>query len=138
MNIILVDTSYTSFHRFFATKRWFSFAKKEMYKEYKDDPSYNWSKNEIFMDKYNKMYLESIQKLVTKDIFNNSKIIFCMDCPQADIWRHDISDDYKGNRVDFFHNGLIELFNCFRCQKIMQAQKYKICSLIAFHLTHNR
>ena len=100
MNIILVDTSYTSFHRFFATKRWFSFAKKEMYKEYKDDPSYNWSKNEIFMDKYKKMYLESIQKLVKKDIFNNSKIIFCMDCPQADIWRNDISDDYKGNRVD--------------------------------------
>ena len=29
MNVILVDSSYTSFYRFFATFRWFTMAKKE-------------------------------------------------------------------------------------------------------------
>ena len=32
-NIILVDTSYTNFHRFYATLRWYSFANKDEYKE---------------------------------------------------------------------------------------------------------
>ena len=52
------------------------------------------------MDKYKKMYLESIQRLVQTDVLLLSKIIFCMDCPQADIWRNAITDSYKGNRID--------------------------------------
>ena len=99
-NIILVDSSYTSFHRFFATLRWFSFAKKEEYKEHKDDPKYDWSKNDIFIEKYKKMYLESIKKLVTPKVFNNSIIIFCLDAPQESLWRNDLMECYKGERID--------------------------------------
>lgn len=99
-NIILVDASYTSFHRFFATLRWFSFAKKDIYKEYKDNKDYDWSKNEIFFEKYKKMYLESIIKLVGKKVYNDSKVVFCMDCPQSKIWRNKYKKDYKGGRVD--------------------------------------
>lgn len=99
-NIILVDSSYTSFHRFFATMRWFSLAKKEEYKKYKDDKNYDWSTNEIFFEKYKKMYLESIIKLVTKKNFDNSIIIFCLDCKQDNIWRNKYKDDYKGGRQD--------------------------------------
>ena len=36
-NIILVDSSYTTFYRFFATLRWYSFSNKDEYKKYKDD-----------------------------------------------------------------------------------------------------
>ena len=32
-NIILVDSSYTSFYRFFATRTWYSMAHKEDFKE---------------------------------------------------------------------------------------------------------
>ena len=99
-NIILVDSSYTSFHRFFATMRWFSLAKKEEYKEHKDDKNYDWSTNEIFFEKYKKMYLDSIMKLVTKKIFDTSIIIFCLDCKQENIWRNKYKDDYKGGRQD--------------------------------------
>lgn len=99
-NIILVDSSYTSFHRFFATLRWFSFSNKEIYKEYKDDNKYDWSKNEIFFEKYKKMYLESIIKLVGKKNYNDSKVVFCMDCPQSNIWRNKYKKDYKGGRID--------------------------------------
>ena len=50
-NLILVDASYTSFYRFFATLRWFSFSNKDEYKKYKDDPKYDWSQNKIFIEK---------------------------------------------------------------------------------------
>lgn len=99
-NIILVDSSYTSFHRFYATLRWFSFSNKEEYKEYKDDPKYDWSKNKLFIEKYEKMYVESIKKLVTPQIFNDSIIIFCLDAPQESLWRNDLMKCYKGGRVD--------------------------------------
>ena len=54
LNIILVDSSYTSFYRFFATKVWYGLAHKEEYKEIKEqgEQSYNWLTNEIFMEKY--------------------------------------------------------------------------------------
>jgi 5'-3' exonuclease len=99
-NIILVDSSYTSFYRFFATLRWFSFSNKEIYSKYKDDPSYDWSMEPLFIDKYKKMYLDSIKNLVSPTVFNSSIIIFCLDSPQSTLWRHEFSTCYKGNRVD--------------------------------------
>ena len=89
-NVILVDTSYTSFYRFFATLRWFSFSNKEEYKEHKGDPTYDWSQNEVFIEKYKKLYLESIIKLLGKKVYNNSKVIFCMDTPKEQVWRTQI------------------------------------------------
>ena len=99
-NIILVDSSYTSFYRFFATLRWFSLAHKEIYVKYKDDPSFDWSLEPIFIDKYKKMYLESIVRLVSQSVYNDSILIFCLDSPSDTLWRHELSDCYKGNRVD--------------------------------------
>jgi 5'-3' exonuclease len=99
-NVILVDSSYTSFHRFFATLRWFSLAHMDTFKKYKDDPSYDWSLEPIFIDKYKKMYLESIIRLVSPKVFEDSKIIFCLDSPQETLWRKELSSCYKGNRVN--------------------------------------
>ena len=98
--LILIDTSYTSFYRFFATIRWFSLAHSEEFQLFKSDNKYDWSKNEIFIQKYEKMYLESIIKLVKKKIFDNSNIIFCMDTPKEKLWRIDIQDNYKSGRCD--------------------------------------
>lgn len=98
--LILIDTSYTSFYRFFATIRWFSHAYPEEYKIFKLDNKYDWLKNEIFIKKYEKMYLESIIKLVKKKIFDNSNIIFCMDTPKEKLWRMKIQDNYKSGRCD--------------------------------------
>ena len=97
MNIILVDTTNYNFKRFFGTKLWYSHRP-----EYKDKnfPEYDWSKDEEFMKVYNKRYLGAIQDFVGKKIFNNSKIIFCLDAPREKIWRNTITDDYKADRVD--------------------------------------
>ncbi len=99
-NIILVDTSYTTFHRFFATIRWYSFANKDNFKEHKDDNTYDWSKEPLFIEKYTKMYLESIINLVGKIIYNDSIVIFCQDAPSDTLWRHEFAECYKGNRLD--------------------------------------
>ena len=98
--LILIDTSYTSFYRFFATIRWYSFAYPEEFKVLKLDNKYDWSKNDIFINKYEKMYLESIIKLVKKKVFDNSNIIFCMDTPKDKLWRMEIQDNYKSGRCD--------------------------------------
>ncbi len=99
-NVILVDTSYTTFHRFFATMRWFSFANKDAFKEHKDDNTYDWSQEPLFIEKYSKMYLESIINLVTKKVFSDSIVIFCQDAPSDTLWRHEFAECYKGNRMD--------------------------------------
>ena len=98
--IILIDTSYTSFYRFFATLRWMSLAEPDDYKKYKNDNTYDWIQNKIFLEKYKKMYLESIVKLIKKKCFNNSIVIFCMDSPRESLWRNNISENYKSDRVD--------------------------------------
>jgi 5'-3' exonuclease len=99
-SLILVDASYTSFYRFFATLRWFSLNQPDFYKEKKNDNKYDWSENKIFIEKYEKMYLDSIIKLVGKKEFNNSKIIFCLDSPKDDLWRNKYSETYKADRCD--------------------------------------
>ncbi len=98
--IILVDTSYTSFYRFFATIRWYSFSHPEEFAKVKSDNKYDWTTNKLFMEKYEKMYLDSIIKLVKKKIFDNSIVIFCMDSPKEKLWRTQIQCDYKADRAD--------------------------------------
>lgn len=111
-NIILVDTSYTNFHRFYATLRWYSLANKDEYKEIKNNIEYDFSKNKIFIEKYEKMYLESIKNLVSKKVYNNSTIIFCQDTPQDTIWRHEYIKCYKGTRKD--HSKKINIKSVFK------------------------
>ena len=100
MTLILVDTSYTSFYRFFATLRWLSLNDPDLYKEKKNDPTYDWSKNEKFMEKYEKMYMKSIIDLVGKKIFDSANIIFCMDSPKENVWRNELMKGYKADRCD--------------------------------------
>jgi 5'-3' exonuclease len=100
MPLILVDTSYTSFYRFFATLRWLSMHDAELYKAHKDDPKYDWSTNELFMEKYEKMYLKSIVDLVGKKTFDDSTVIFCMDSPKENVWRNELMKGYKADRCD--------------------------------------
>lgn len=99
-SLILIDSSYTAFYRFFATLRWYSHANPDEYKEYKNDVTYNWFENKIFIEKYEKMFLKSIVDLVKKKTFDNSTIIFCMDSPKGTLWRTMIDPSYKGDRID--------------------------------------
>ena len=99
-NIILIDTSYTSFYRFFATLKWMASAHHDIYTMYKNDTTYDWMENKIFIDMYEKMYLMAITKLLKKKIMQNSIIVFCMDAPRESLWRMQIDSNYKATRID--------------------------------------
>ena len=99
-SLILIDSSYTAFYRFFATIRWFSFAFPEEYKELKNNTLYDWYENKVFLEKYEKMFLKSIVDLIKKKVFDNSTVVFCMDTPKEKLWRSTIDTNYKGNRID--------------------------------------
>jgi 5'-3' exonuclease len=119
MKLLLVDASYNSFYRFFATLRWFQFAKKELYeKEIKNNPNYDFTLNKEFIDKYSKMYLDAIEKQIKK--MNDSYLIFCQDVKQNTLWRHKLikeseveeKSEYKGERPDLASKYNLEpLFN---------------------------
>ena len=98
--VILVDTSYMAFYRFFATLRWYQFAHKDDYKLTKEIENYDWSNNKNFTDKYNKMFLESIEKTLKKKIMNDAILVFCCDSQRGALWRKKIYEDYKEGRVD--------------------------------------
>ena len=48
-NIVFVDVSYLVFYRFFALKKWFKFAYKDIDTTAED---YKWLENTVFMEKY--------------------------------------------------------------------------------------
>jgi 5'-3' exonuclease len=91
-NIILIDTSYYVFYRYFATFRWFSFQKIEVDVE-------SIISNEVFMTAFYKHVQNDIKKLCKKWNTTISNIVFCMDCMRCDIWRNDIYDQYKASRI---------------------------------------
>ena len=96
--ILLVDSSYLSFYRFYATMRWYSLAYKEESEEIKETENYNWFENEVFMEKYKKMYFMSLDKIRKNYKISSNNILFVFDCPRDKIWRNKHYSEYKSNR----------------------------------------
>ena len=93
--VMFIDTSYLSFYRFFATKRWMQFAHPEI-----DLESIEWEKCEVFMNKYETMYMKSIQKFIREFNIPLHNVVFVKDCPRCDIWRNHLYKEYKGTREE--------------------------------------
>jgi len=131
MKLILVDASYNSFYRFFATLRWYQFAEKDDYKNnIKDNPKYDFFKNKKFMDKYRKMYLDGIERFIP-NMDDEAILFFCLDVKQSTLWRHKLiqdsevkeKDEYKGERPDLGSKyNLDPIFN-YTYQKMLQEFK---------------
>ena len=108
-NIMIVDASYCSFYRYYATILWYKRANPEN----KVDNTYEWHKDSIFMDKYEKIYLNSLIKLKKKFNIPIKNIIFAIDCPRNSIWRMELYPEYKGNRKisdKKFNPSMLEVF----------------------------
>ena len=89
MNILLIDLSYYNFYRYYATVSWY----KRVYPEENLD---DYTENVIFIQKFEKMFIENINKYKKK--FNIDKLYFCRDCPRKNIWRMEYFSEYKSNR----------------------------------------
>ena len=96
MNYLLIDVSYFNFWRFFATSQWYTRAHPDETIE----EGYDWSENVVFMEKFNKLYLSTLDKYKKK--FKPDKIILARDCSRKDIWRMKFFKEYKMNREEAY------------------------------------
>ena len=102
MSLIFIDGSYFCFYRYFALLTWWKNA-------FPEDPiigdPYN---NPIFVEKFKKMCIQSIQNISKKlSIDKNTKIFIGKDCKRENIWRNDFYKEYKITRI---HNPYISSF----------------------------
>jgi 5'-3' exonuclease len=100
---IFIDGSYFCFHRFYSLLTWWKNAKK-------DEPMVNLAENEIFVEKFKKTFVESIQQIPKKLSLPknaNLTIIVGKDCKRENIWRMQHFPQYKASRVkdDDFQGG---------------------------------
>lgn len=98
--IILIDSSYYVFYRYFATYKWYTMQKKEF-----DEQTFN--------ESFIKHMSSDIKKLTKKWKTDINNIVFCCDCPRSKIWRNDIYKGYKITRQQN-QNFNQNIFNVFK------------------------
>lgn len=90
--VLLIDTSYYVFYRYFSTVKWYQFRKKEIdYSTIHTD--------EAFMSAFRKHVLDDFKKLCKTWKTQLSQMVFCCDCSRENIWRNEFTDCYKQTRV---------------------------------------
>lgn len=93
MAIVIIDSSYYNFYRFFATISWYNHSP-----ERKEEASgKSWIENETFMKTFEKMWFENIKKITKKFNVKESDIIFARD--GTDVWRYGVYPQYKATRI---------------------------------------
>jgi len=92
ISYIFIDGSYFVFYRYFSLIRWWKTSKQEELE--------NYSENEIFVEKFKKIFKENIENLSKKLNIKNSdiRIIIGKDCIKENIWRKQLFKEYKENR----------------------------------------
>lgn len=90
MVILLIDSSYYNFYRFFATQSWYNRNTDRV----EDAKDVDWLDNKIFMTTFEKMWFETIRKLQKQ--FKPDRLIFARD--GKDVWRYKVYPEYKATR----------------------------------------
>lgn len=125
--ILLVDNSYNAFYRINATMTWFKFSHPEI----EIDENFTWEENEDFLNKLDKMYLSSLDKIIKNHHIENKNIYFCMDCSRKEIWRIDLYEDYKKNRSS--NKNLSGIFKYIYSNIIPRLVSEKKISIISYN-----
>ena len=92
---IFIDGSYFIYHRYFSLIRWWKLSNPE---SYLDDNQTYFSQNTIFVDKFKKIFLESIHSLPKKFNQLGSTIIVGKDFKKENIWRKQYYQEYKEHK----------------------------------------
>ena len=111
--VILVDTSYWLYYRFFALRNWYHRAFPEINKNINFNMEHNWMENTMFMTKYQKLFIENIKILCKKYNTKLTNVIFCIDCPYKEIWRCKYTENYKGTRLESHKKQNFNSYNIF-------------------------
>ena len=115
--IILIDCSYYIFYRYFATSKWINFKSN--------------NQEIIFLEKFETNFENDLKKLIKKFKTTKSNIYFGLDCFRTTIWRNELLNSYKQNRIDNpnFDKTIFDFF------KIKFASKNKLKLIHCDHLS---
>lgn len=92
--ILVCDSSYFIFYRYYAIKGWYKRAHET------DVEVHTVLENKDFMQKYDSTFEKTVNDLSKKYKVPHYNIIFAKDCSRENIWRSEIYPAYKGNRDD--------------------------------------
>ena len=96
---IFVDGSYYCYHRYYSLIKWWKNAHKDVSL---DDPF----QNTIFVEKFQKTFVEKLLQIPIKLKIKNPIMIIGKDCKRENIWRNELYSQYKQNRIcDDFKGG---------------------------------
>ena len=107
--VVLIDTSYFIFYRYFSSVKWYQFRKKDI-----DFTTID--QDDEFMKAFMKHTLDDLKKICKTWKTKMSQMIFCCDCSRENIWRNEFTNQYKKNRTPnpcfnaniFFHKAVIQ------------------------------
>lgn len=90
-DVMIIDFSYYLIYRYHALLAWFKHSQTEM-------------NNDLFMCKYNVLFVSNLKKIVKKLKVINSNVILVGDCSRKSIWRCKLFEGYKGERDKYWEN----------------------------------
>lgn len=94
--VMLIDTSYTAFFRYFAVMSWLKRQEPEITFDHLHQ-------NDAFMNSYEKTFEAMLVDLVKKYKMKWCNVVLCLDGFRADIWRFDHHKEYKHGRTSTFN-----------------------------------
>ena len=101
---IFVDGSYYCFYRYFALQQWWKNA-------YPNEPIDDPYKNEKFVEKFRKTFVENLEQIPKKLKIHKEPIkpilIVGKDCKRENIWRNELFSNYKSNRTNSLEDGFM-------------------------------
>jgi len=101
---IFIDGSYFCFYRYFSLMNWWRNA-------YPEEPMEDPFKNEKFVEKFRKTFVENVQQIPKKLGLNKLElepiIIVGKDCKRENIWRTELFPKYKANRANGAEDGFM-------------------------------
>jgi 5'-3' exonuclease len=96
--IVFIDLSYYIFYRWYAIYNWYKLSQQ------KEPNVENIFEDNIFVEKFNKLFWETITKFIKKHKLIKPNIVFARDCSRSNIWRNTLHSAYKGNREEKLKN----------------------------------
>lgn len=113
-SVLLVDTSFWLYYRFFALRNWYKRAYPDMVGNNPNfNMEHNWFEDEIFMAKYHTLFIDNIKIICKKYKTVLLNVVFCIDCSHKDIWRLEDNKDYKGTRLNSHLRNEFNSYNLF-------------------------
>lgn len=128
-NLLIIDTSYYIFHRYYATLKWYTYYIQRTQTQFVDSDEdtepvlvekktidyANIHKDTAFVEFFKKHFLQDLEKLKKRWKVSSANILFCKDCSRDTIWRNSHHNNYKGTRIvgSTFNGEIFPIFYTF-------------------------